>query len=172
MLPDHRTINPNINITERLKEYTTQSILERNIIEPKKEGSYTINAVIKKNTSQKATKKPTAKESRLKQDFVPGNDAEACLTALKYEHLSAEEFDSDWKACAKYRLNDIKIMPSSAEVFQKWPFYKKLYGYRLVNLDNEIAFGNGELLLNNWGRSFPNIVAFLQKEGHIKVFKA
>ncbi|KAG5879461.1 hypothetical protein JTB14_025127 [Gonioctena quinquepunctata] len=151
-----------------LKEYTTQSILERNIIEPKKEGSYTINAVIKKDYFAESPKKPTAKESWLKQDFVPENDAEACLTALKYENLSAEEFDSHWNACAKYRLSDIKIMPTSAEVFKKWPFYKKPYGYRLIDIDYEIAFGNGELLFNNWEKSFPNIVAFLQKDGHIK----
>ncbi|KAG5883420.1 hypothetical protein JTB14_005631 [Gonioctena quinquepunctata] len=106
-------------------------------------------------------------EEDLKKAF-PENDAEACLTALKYENLSAEEFDSHWKACAKYRLNDINIMPTCAEVFQKWTFYKKPYGYRLVDLDYEIAFGNGELLLNNWEKSFPNIVAFLQKDGHIK----
>ncbi|KAG5888113.1 hypothetical protein JTB14_023407 [Gonioctena quinquepunctata] len=59
-------------------------------------------------------------------------------------------------------------MPTSAEVFQKWPFYKKPYGYHLVDIDYEIIFGNGELLLNNWEKSFPNIVAFLQKDGHIK----
>ncbi|KAG5867774.1 hypothetical protein JTB14_037400 [Gonioctena quinquepunctata] len=99
---------------------------------------------------------------------VPENDAEACLTALKYENLSAEEFDSHWEAFAKYRLNDIKIMPISAKVFQKWSFYKKPYGYRLVDSNYEIAFGNGELLSNNWEKSFPNIVAYLQKDGHIK----
>ncbi|KAG5864104.1 hypothetical protein JTB14_030435 [Gonioctena quinquepunctata] len=38
----------------------------------------------------------------------------------------------------------------------------------MVDIDYEIAFGNGELLLNNWEKSFPNIVAFLQKDGHIK----
>ncbi|KAG5866045.1 hypothetical protein JTB14_025985 [Gonioctena quinquepunctata] len=37
-----------------------------------------------------------------------------------------------------------------------------------VDIDYEIVFGNGELLLNNWEKSFPNIVAFLQKDGHIK----
>ncbi|KAG5869710.1 hypothetical protein JTB14_017547 [Gonioctena quinquepunctata] len=99
---------------------------------------------------------------------VPENDAEACLTALKYENFSAEEFDSHWKACAKYRLNDIKITPTSAEVFQQWHFYKKPYGYGLIDIDYEIAFGNGELLLNNWEKSFPNIVAFLQEDRHIK----
>ncbi|KAG5891766.1 hypothetical protein JTB14_006954, partial [Gonioctena quinquepunctata] len=37
-----------------------------------------------------------------------------------------------------------------------------------VDIDYEIAFGNGELLLNNWEKSFPNIVSFLQKDGHIR----
>ncbi|KAG5869467.1 hypothetical protein JTB14_029190 [Gonioctena quinquepunctata] len=37
-----------------------------------------------------------------------------------------------------------------------------------VDIDYEIAFANGELHLNNWEKSFPNIVAFLQKDGHIK----
>ncbi|KAG5900303.1 hypothetical protein JTB14_000829 [Gonioctena quinquepunctata] len=37
-----------------------------------------------------------------------------------------------------------------------------------VDIDYEIAFGKGELLLNNLGKNFPNIVAFLQKDGHIK----
>ncbi|KAG5897530.1 hypothetical protein JTB14_004305 [Gonioctena quinquepunctata] len=38
----------------------------------------------------------------------------------------------------------------------------------MVDIDYEFAFGNGELFLNNWEKSFPNIVAFLQKDGHIK----
>ncbi|KAG5860766.1 hypothetical protein JTB14_022760 [Gonioctena quinquepunctata] len=53
------------------------------------------------------------------------NDAEACLTALKYENLSAEEFDSYWKACVKYRLNDINIMPTSVKVL-KMAFLQKI----------------------------------------------
>ncbi|KAJ8973450.1 hypothetical protein NQ317_016793 [Molorchus minor] len=82
-------------------------------------------------------------------------DADACLSALKFENLSAEEFDSYWKACTQYRLNDINTMLSSAEVLQKWPFYKKPFGYRLVDMDYD-------------EKCFPHIVAFLQKDGHIK----
>ncbi|KAG5876071.1 hypothetical protein JTB14_027528 [Gonioctena quinquepunctata] len=40
--------------------------------------------------------------------------------------------------------------------------------FRKGDIDYEIAFGNGEILLNNWENSFPNIVAFLQKDGQIK----
>ncbi|KAG5888312.1 hypothetical protein JTB14_015820 [Gonioctena quinquepunctata] len=36
-----------------------------------------------------------------------------------------------------------------------------------VDIDYEIVFGNGELLLSNWEKIFPNIVAYLQKDGHI-----
>ncbi|KAG5863197.1 hypothetical protein JTB14_021445 [Gonioctena quinquepunctata] len=40
--------------------------------------------------------------------------------------------------------------------------------FRKVDIDYEISFGNGELFLNNWEKSSSNIVAFLQKDGHIK----
>lgn len=36
-------------------------------------------------------------------------------------------------------------------------------------MDYDIAFGNnGDFLLKNWETYFPQIVTFLQKDGHIK----
>ncbi|VEN56638.1 unnamed protein product [Callosobruchus maculatus] len=122
----------------------------------------------KKITTERLIKKTVVKKSRLKGDFVPEEGAEACLRALQFENLTEEQFDSYWKACAHYRLNDIKTMPNRTVVFQKWPFYKKLHGSRLVDIDYEIAFGNGGLLVHNWEKCSPSIVAFLSKDGHIK----
>lgn len=62
----------------------------------------------------------------------PEDGADACLRALKFDNLTAEEFDSTWKACSQYRLNDLKTFQDTAAIMDKWPFYKKPTGFRLV----------------------------------------
>lgn len=62
----------------------------------------------------------------------PEHDAEACLRALTFDNLTAEQFDNTWKACSKFRFNDIKKMGDTAAIIEKWPFYKIPTGFRLV----------------------------------------
>lgn len=38
----------------------------------------------------------------------PEQYAETCHRALRFDNLTAEEFDNTWKACAKFRLSFIK----------------------------------------------------------------
>lgn len=65
---------------------------------------------------------------------VPENDTMSIRKTLKHDKLSAEEFDNCWRACAKYRLGDIKQCTTTAEVLEKWPEYKLAQGARLVRL--------------------------------------
>lgn len=64
--------------------------------------------------------------------LVPENDAESCINALKFDNLTSEEFDNCWKACSQYRLKEINSVANTAAIFEKWPFYKKPSGFRLV----------------------------------------
>lgn len=64
----------------------------------------------------------------------PEEDAESCLRALKFDNLTSEQFDSTWKACCQFRLQFIKSNNDTAQIMDKWPFYRTPSGYRLVKL--------------------------------------
>ena len=64
--------------------------------------------------------------------IVPENDAEIYIRSIKYDILSEPEFDSCWKLCTQYRLNQIKNSNSIDEIFKKWPQYQSPNGHRLV----------------------------------------
>lgn len=66
--------------------------------------------------------------------LVPENDAESCINALKFDNLTSEEFDNCWKACGQHRLKEINSVANTAAIFEKWPFYKKPSGFRLVSI--------------------------------------
>lgn len=59
-------------------------------------------------------------------------NAEEIVRTLKFEKLSADDFDRYWQACSKHRLNEIKACESTTEALEKWPQYKKPLGFRLV----------------------------------------
>lgn len=63
----------------------------------------------------------------------PEADAETCVNSLKFDNLSAEEFDCVWQSCSQYRLQDIMNSSDQKSIFEKWPYYKKPNGYRLVS---------------------------------------
>lgn len=46
-----------------------------------------------------------------------------------------DEFDLYWRKCSCYRLNQIKDMKNSLDIFTEWPEYKKPSGYQLVNIN-------------------------------------
>ncbi|CAG9865094.1 unnamed protein product [Phyllotreta striolata] len=62
----------------------------------------------------------------------PEQDAETCISTLKYSHLSSDEFDSVWKACSNFRLQQIKTLETTTAVLDAWPFYRQPSGFRLV----------------------------------------
>lgn len=64
----------------------------------------------------------------------PEDGAETCLRALKFDNLTSEEFDCTWKACSQYRLMDLKSLPTTTAIMEKWPFYKNPSGFRLVSI--------------------------------------
>ncbi|KAF5303243.1 hypothetical protein FQR65_LT18998 [Abscondita terminalis] len=107
-------------------------------------------------------------KSRYEKNFEPEQDAESCLRCLKYDNLSAEQFDSCWKACARYRLAQIKEAASTSDIMELWPFYKNPSGYRLIDMDFHIAFDGRDGLLLNWDNYLGNFVKFLSSDGHIK----
>ncbi|KAK9687568.1 hypothetical protein QE152_g36162 [Popillia japonica] len=61
---------------------------------------------------------------RYEKDCEPEENAENCLCCLKYDNLTAEEFDQCWKACASYRLCEIKDLPTTKSILERWKFYK------------------------------------------------
>ncbi|KAK9738385.1 hypothetical protein QE152_g9921 [Popillia japonica] len=52
--------------------------------------------------------KPKENKCRYEKDFEPEENDENCLCCLKYDNLTAEDFDQCWKACTSYRLCEIK----------------------------------------------------------------
>lgn len=66
------------------------------------------------------------------QILDPEEDPESCIRALKYDNLTAEEFEATWRACWKYRHGFIRSSKTTAEIINKWPFYKTPSGCRLV----------------------------------------
>ncbi|KAL1492416.1 hypothetical protein ABEB36_010668 [Hypothenemus hampei] len=105
------------------------------------------------------------RKSRIDEDFEPEIDAESCLRCLKFDNLSAEEFDSCWRACSKYRLTEIK---NTAEIFNKWYFYKQPSGYRLIDIDFKVAFHDRDGLLDKWETYFHPLLDFLTKSQNLK----
>ncbi|KAJ8983237.1 hypothetical protein NQ317_005326 [Molorchus minor] len=97
----------------------------------------------------------------------PEADAESCLRALKFDNLTADQFDSTWKACCNFRLQCLKSK-NTAEIMEKWPFYKSPSGYRLIDIDFKAAFENRDGLLCEWDEKWETIVSFLMIENHVK----
>lgn len=55
------------------------------------------------------------------------------MQSLKYDNLSADDFDSAWHACRKHRVNTIfNDCANVADVMKIWPQYKKPIGFKLV----------------------------------------
>lgn len=64
----------------------------------------------------------------------PEDDADSCVRTLKFDNLTAEEFDLTCKACVRYRLNDPRTLATTSAIMEKWPFYKNPTGFRLVSI--------------------------------------
>ncbi|KAK4886924.1 hypothetical protein RN001_003195 [Aquatica leii] len=101
--------------------------------------------------SSKTKSKET--ETRHEKNFVmlsePEDNAESCIRCLKYDNLGVAEFDQCWKACARYRLTQIKKLASTKSIMETWPFYKAPSGYRLIDIDYKICFDDSDGLILN-----------------------
>ncbi|KAB0790611.1 hypothetical protein PPYR_14983 [Photinus pyralis] len=100
--------------------------------------------------------------------FEPEAGADCLIRSLKYDNLSAEQFDTCWQACSQYRLNEIKNLQTTAEILNKWPYYKKPTGYRLIDMDFNVLYRTGDGLLNKWETYRDKLISFLACEGHVK----
>ncbi|KAK4882151.1 hypothetical protein RN001_005470 [Aquatica leii] len=116
--------------------------------------------------SSKTKSKET--ETRHEKNFEPEDNAESCIRCLKYDNLSVAEFDQCWKACARYRLTQIKKLASTKSIMETWPFYKAPSGYCLIDIDYEICFDDSDGLILNWKKYFDVLVKFLSSSGNVK----
>ncbi|KAK4879576.1 hypothetical protein RN001_007722 [Aquatica leii] len=121
--------------------------------------------------SSKTKSKET--ETRHEKNFAilflePEDNAESCIRCLKYDNLSVAEFDQCWKACARYRLTQIKKLASTKSIMETWPFYKAPSGYRLIDIDYKICFDGSDGLILNWKKYFDVLVKFLSSSGNDK----
>ncbi|KAK4877455.1 hypothetical protein RN001_009961 [Aquatica leii] len=116
--------------------------------------------------SSKTKSKET--ETRHEKNFEPEDNAESCIRCMKYDNLSVAEFDQCWKACARYRLTQIKKLASTKSIMETWPFYKAPSGYCLIDIDYEICFDDSDGLILNWKKYFDILVKFLSSSGNVK----
>ncbi|KAK4885190.1 hypothetical protein RN001_001461 [Aquatica leii] len=116
--------------------------------------------------SSKTKSKET--ETQHEKNFELEDNAKSCIRCLKYDNLSVAEFDQCWKACARYRLTQIKKLASTKSIMETWPFYKAPSGYRLIDIDYKICFDGSDGLILNWKKYFDVLVKFLSSSGNVK----
>ncbi|XP_075170165.1 uncharacterized protein LOC142242486 [Haematobia irritans] len=103
-----------------------------------------------------------------KYDLDPESNANACVESLKYDNLSAEEFNETWRACSRYRLRDIvNNTKNMAEIFEMWPQYKMQIGYKLVDFDFSVLYPSYESI-STWTTKIPKLFRFLKQSKVIK----
>ncbi|XP_055914007.1 uncharacterized protein LOC129947469 [Eupeodes corollae] len=103
-----------------------------------------------------------------KIQFSPEGDAEESIRSLKYDNLSAMEFDSCWQSCSQYRMKNIQEASSLESIFAKWPEYKYPTGYRLIDKDFAIVFGSRPGILSRWPEQATALKNFLLRGNHLK----
>ncbi|XP_055907143.1 uncharacterized protein LOC129942297 [Eupeodes corollae] len=96
------------------------------------------------------------------------SNAEEIIRSIKFDNLTAEEFDRYWQDCTNYRLNKIQACSSTAEALEKWPYYKKPLGFRLIDMDFKVLHANACSLLDNWEAQRTKIALFLTKDQNLK----
>ncbi|XP_055905995.1 uncharacterized protein LOC129941396 [Eupeodes corollae] len=110
-----------------------------------------------------AKRKLISPQKKTNKSFHPETDAETCLNSLKYDNLSVEEFDSLWASCSQFRLNDIFNSTKQTEIFEKWPFYKKPNGYRLIDKDFQTLYPTSTSILSLWQDHWKTLKNFLME---------
>ncbi|XP_055907793.1 uncharacterized protein LOC129942758 isoform X2 [Eupeodes corollae] len=108
------------------------------------------------------------KISKGRKLFVPESNADDCIKSLKFDNLTAEQFDNYWMACAQHRLHTIQNANSTSEIFEQWEHYKGPLGHRLINMDFGAMFDTTYSLLDNFNQYFPHILEFLNIEKKVK----
>ncbi|XP_055858330.1 uncharacterized protein LOC129920869 [Episyrphus balteatus] len=99
-------------------------------------------------------------------ELVPEQGAEVYVTSLKYDNLSAEQFETSWKLCTRYRINEIRALNSSIPlIFTKWPQYKSPLGNKYIAMDFQYLHSNWNSLVTNWDTAAEKLLQFLST-GH------
>ncbi|KAB0798919.1 hypothetical protein PPYR_06799 [Photinus pyralis] len=118
-------------------------------------------------------KKSLKNKTRHENEFESEENAESCIRCLKYDNLSSEEFDSVWKACSQFRINQIKEETSTiTSIMEVWPYYKIPSGYRLIDIDFGLSFNNRNGLILHWENYWSSILNFLNSDNNVKDKKA
>lgn len=65
----------------------------------------------------------------------PEKNINCILDMLKHESMSYPELESNWKATVNYRLNNIKNMNTTKDIFKNWKQYLIPYGHKLVSIE-------------------------------------
>ncbi|XP_067638070.1 uncharacterized protein [Eurosta solidaginis] len=97
---------------------------------------------------------------------VPEIGAEEMLQRVKFNNLTAEEFQNAWQAYANYRINQTKFQ-NIHQIFREWPEYKESDGYSLIDLDFTVMFPNTHNFLS-CQQELLRLFHFLQKPGVLK----
>ncbi|XP_061395597.1 uncharacterized protein LOC133331211 [Musca vetustissima] len=105
-------------------------------------------------------------ENVIKFLTIPEENGEDLVQVLKYDKLSAEEFETKWISCANYRLNQVLNECSSLrEILKKWPEYKS--HYKLIDIDFSIMHKSHNKMLN-WDQKILKLFNFLKKSKQLK----
>ncbi|XP_055920718.1 uncharacterized protein LOC129952246 [Eupeodes corollae] len=120
---------------------------------------------IPKSNSKTATNANAEPEANL--NIVPEEDAEKYILLLKNGKLSDEQFETAWKSCAKFRINEIRKYPLLL-VLSKWPQYKLPHGYKYIALDFKYLEPKWNSLVNNWDAMSEKLFTFLTTGQTIK----
>ncbi|XP_031340791.1 uncharacterized protein LOC116168916 [Photinus pyralis] len=118
-----------------------------------------------------AKKSKTSGSNMCTKEFVPEEAAENCYNSLKFDNLSSEEFDNVWKACANFRINELKKLESTSAILERWPYYKRPSGYRLIDMDFRLMFDSGNLFLDKWEEDVNKLLTILKREVKDKYVK-
>ncbi|KAI8120470.1 hypothetical protein CVS40_8289, partial [Lucilia cuprina] len=106
--------------------------------------------------------------SDLKDTIEPEDDAQLFLQKIKFDNLTADEFNSAWAACVKFRLNQIRNeCQNIKEALKLWPQYKGSNGYKFIESDFNAIHKNVPSILS-WEDKFLKLYTFLKHHANIK----
>ncbi|XP_017474311.1 PREDICTED: uncharacterized protein LOC108364937 isoform X2 [Rhagoletis zephyria] len=130
---------------------------------------YTKYCYLKKSFKNRLFIIPVPEENTKADKITRDDHAEEIIQHLKYDNLTAEEFESCWQASANYRIHQIKEKFNSIQqVFVDWPEYKKPNGYRLIDLDFGTIFPNHDNFLVDWKQKVLKLFLHLKRSECLK----
>ncbi|XP_036336241.1 uncharacterized protein LOC118746501 [Rhagoletis pomonella] len=169
-------IAKNIHMSLQVSHYLENEILslfpneKLNFYRTEKRGKlYTKYCYLKKSFKNRLSIIPVPEENTKADKIARDDHAEEIIQHLKYDNLTAEEFESCWQASANYRIHQIKEKFNSIQqVFVDWPEYKKPNGYRLIDLDFGTIFPNHDNFLVDWKQKVLKLFLHLKRSKCLK----